>query len=230
MDQIQFNGDFRLMLGCTYCGSGSATDDHVPSKILLDKPLVENLPVVPSCYPCNNNLSKDEEYFACLIECAIHGTTEIGSLTREKVKVSMQHSKGLHARIDESKEIIEGRVHFRYDKARFENVILKLARGHIRFEMGELFISEPSSLWFGSLHSLSEAQKDQFFNVDSSQLLPEIGSRAFTRTINVAIPFNPGWITVQEDIYEYYVHWEGEVRVRILIQNYLACEVVWQDQ
>ncbi len=35
---------------------------------------------------------------------------------------------------------------------------------------------------------------------------------------------------VQEDIYEYYVHWEGEVRVRILIQNYLACEVVWQDQ
>lgn len=75
----------RLDLICSYCGVNYPdTKDHVPSKILLDEPYPENLPVVPCCSKCNSSFSLDEEYVACLLECAIHGTKSIENLIRIK--------------------------------------------------------------------------------------------------------------------------------------------------
>ncbi len=87
MRQINIFSDRRFDLSCSYCGSSlkEQTRDHVPSKILLDKPFPENLPVILACYSCNQNFSMDEEYFACLIECAKLGTTEIENLQRENL-------------------------------------------------------------------------------------------------------------------------------------------------
>lgn len=86
MKQIKKISDFRLEGYCVYCGGKPETRDHVPSKIILDKPFPENLPVVPACNKCNQDFSKDEEYFACLIECVLRGTTEPVKLKREKIK------------------------------------------------------------------------------------------------------------------------------------------------
>ena len=61
------------------------TKDHVPSKILLDEPYPEHLPVVPACQICNRGFSSDEAYVACLIESAKWGTTEIDQIKREKI-------------------------------------------------------------------------------------------------------------------------------------------------
>lgn len=68
MKQIKTFSDLRLNTQCAYCGEYPETRDHVPSKIILENPFPENLPVVPSCLKCNNGFSLDEEYFACLIE------------------------------------------------------------------------------------------------------------------------------------------------------------------
>lgn len=67
MDQLKDYADDRLISGCTYCDGLAETRDHVPSRVLLDSPLPENLPVVGACWACNNGFSKDEEYFVCLL-------------------------------------------------------------------------------------------------------------------------------------------------------------------
>ena len=92
MKQIRTFSDERLDEFCSYCGKKPETRDHVPSKVLLDKPFPENLPIVPACKKCNEDLSLDEEYFSCLIECILCGTTEIDKLKREKIKKILSES------------------------------------------------------------------------------------------------------------------------------------------
>jgi hypothetical protein len=53
---------------CVYCDFvGTITDDHIPSENLFSKPRPNNLIKVPSCFPCNNGFSKDDEYFRLMI-------------------------------------------------------------------------------------------------------------------------------------------------------------------
>ena len=85
MEQIKPFSDSRLEGYCAYCGDITNTRDHVPSKILLDEPYPENLPVVPACSKCNQGFSLDEEYLACLIECIIVGSTKPRDVKRDKM-------------------------------------------------------------------------------------------------------------------------------------------------
>lgn len=62
MKQIPNYGDIRQIQTCVYSGGGTETRDHVPSKVLLEKPYPENLPIVPACDTCNQSFSSDEEY------------------------------------------------------------------------------------------------------------------------------------------------------------------------
>ena len=76
MEQINNFADKRLIRGCIYCYRPAETRDHVPSKCLLEKPFPENLPVVGCCDSCNQSFSKDEQYFVCLIESVLCGSTD----------------------------------------------------------------------------------------------------------------------------------------------------------
>ena len=73
MQQLRCYGDDRNKGFCVHCGGPSETIDHVPSKVLLDEPYPENLMAASACRKCNNGLSLDEEYLACLLECVIAG-------------------------------------------------------------------------------------------------------------------------------------------------------------
>lgn len=42
--------------------------EHFPSRILLDKPYLDNLFTLPACLKCNNGYSLNEENLACFIE------------------------------------------------------------------------------------------------------------------------------------------------------------------
>jgi len=64
MEHLDSYADDRLVLGCTYCHRDTDTREHVPSRILLDEPYLDNLPVLPACAKCNQGFSLDEEYFA----------------------------------------------------------------------------------------------------------------------------------------------------------------------
>lgn len=63
MDQLKNFGDERNTGFCVHC-RGPA-EYHAPSKVFLDAPYPENLPVHESCLRCNVGFSQDEEYLAC---------------------------------------------------------------------------------------------------------------------------------------------------------------------
>ena len=52
---------------CTYCDSKAETRDHVPAKLLINRPFPKNLRTVPSCLRCNNSWSLDEEYLRVIL-------------------------------------------------------------------------------------------------------------------------------------------------------------------
>jgi len=52
---------------CAYCGAPATTRDHIPPVKLFPRPRSSDLITVPSCDPCNNSASDDDEYFVWAI-------------------------------------------------------------------------------------------------------------------------------------------------------------------
>lgn len=232
MQQIKPLSDHRLENMCSYCGEKAETKDHVPSRVLLDEPLPENLPIVPCCLKCNNDFSLDEEYFACAIECAQRGTTEINKLKREKVITILSRKKALQQEIENSFIVQNGERMLQVERDRFLNVIIKLAKGHAKFENSEPRIENPYKIWMNSIVFMSESDIDTFLTPMPYNILPEVGSRALHNILfqNDRRVF-PNWIIVQDRIYQYLVTPNiGLYFVRILICDYLALEIKWQER
>lgn len=216
---------------CSYCGATSDTRDHVPSKILLEEPYPENLPVVPCCHKCNQGFSLDEEYFACAIECIIQGTTDIEFLNRQKIKSILLNKPSLKNRIENSFLIDDGNKYLQIDLPRFEKIMIKLAKGHLKFENSEPQFENPTSIVFKSLHEMQENEEEDFFSFSRLDKITEVGSRGSQNMLIVNRQHALShWIIVQEGAYQYIVSETGGVKmVRILIWNYLAIEVIWEE-
>ncbi|GLR16010.1 hypothetical protein [Portibacter lacus] len=227
MKQIKKFSDSRLDDFCIYCGAKSETRDHVPSKIIMDEPFPKNLPVVPACDVCNQNFSQDEEYFSCLIECILSGTTEPEKLGRTKIRDILKKKPFLRARIEKAKLNNKGQISFQLEEERVTNVILKLARGHATYENSEPEFNDPASISIKPIMTMSEAEKAKYFSL-AAGLFAEIGSRAFQRIVSGGEIVNNSWVVVQKDKYQYkIVHGKSGLSVKFIIWNYLACEVVW---
>lgn len=241
MDQLRDLADDRLFHGCAYCGGSPDTRDHVPSKIFLDDPFPTELPVVGACQRCNNGFSKDEQYVACLIECAFLGTVDPGLHRREKIAKILRRSPALQAKLAAARISTDDQVSFSVEPKRVRNVLLKLAKGHAMFELSWFSDQEPVSLWWSPLALLTEEQRSAFEEAPSPQMLGEIGSRATQRMqVLQAKLLGPDgqeyfanllvndWIDVQEERYRYLAtDQDGVVRVRMVLGEYLACEVAW---
>jgi hypothetical protein len=217
--------DYRLTLGCLYCGGEKTTRDHAPSKVLLDTPLPADLPVVGACQPCNEGFSQDEEYLACLLDCAISGTTEPDKLRRSNVARKLREQPALRARIEKSRLEADGYITFSVETGRIENVVKKLAQGHILYELSEVFRDEPSSIWFKPLHTLHLSEREAFETISLPPIWPEMGCRMMTRLATG----NPGWQVIQPHRYRYATIFGGPTVARIVLSEYLACEVAWDD-
>ncbi|MFC1678660.1 hypothetical protein ACFL2T_00370 [Elusimicrobiota bacterium] len=224
----EFGLDERLSgAGCAYCGGAPETVDHVPSKILLDDPLPDNLPVVPSCFSCNNGFSSHEEYLACFIECVVAGTTEHDRLGRAKVQGALRHSPKLAQLIEASRTKCDERIVWKPDDTRVETVVLKLARGHHLYELAAPQHEDPVTLEFLSLIHMSAEERSSFETEPLLRGWPEIGTRSFLRAAGVH-PFRSSpddWVRVQDGNYRYCVI---DGYVRIVLREYLACTVVWE--
>ena len=230
MDQLKSYADDRLIVGCIYCSADPDTSDHVPSRILLDEPYPENLPVLAACSVCNQGFSLDEEYVACLIECARTGSVD--AVERPKIRRILQQSPALAERLRQARTAGDGRdVVFQAENDRVRNVVLKLARGHVAYELSEQKLEEPTHVMFVPLHSLTRAAREHFENPPTPIGWPEVGTRALQRVvISTADPLtalDPAWIEVQEGRYRYFAIAEGPIMVRFVIGEYLACEVIW---
>lgn len=241
MDQYRNHADNRLVNGCIYCGGLEETRDHVPSRVLLDSPPPENLPVVWACASCNQGFSLDEAYLACLIESVIAGSTDPDHISRKGVASILRRTPALRARIEAAKTVLNGRIQFDVEADRIRNVILKLARGHAAFELSQVLREEPASLWWYPLPIMTTAERDSFDASHVVEQFGEIGSRGLQRmlVIQASLASENGdegtvnfvvndWVDVQDGCYRYLaIDDAGTIKIKIVIAEYLACEVIW---
>lgn len=225
--QLRNFGDERQIAGCAYCGGEAATRDHVPSRVLLDEPYPENLPVVPACTGCNVGLSADEEYTACLVACCVAGSCVPAALGSPKIRRILTEKPALSARLAKAQRETAYGTQFSVEHDRVRNVVLKLARGHALFELNEPQYEDPSSITYAPLLSLTQGSRDQFDRKLTSGVWPEVGSRAMQRLLLSDNNFTR-WIEVQPGRYRYIAHSGEAVVIRVILSEYLACEVVWE--
>lgn len=230
MDPRKLYYDDRFRTMCAYCGATANTSDHAPSRVLLDDPPPCDLAVVPACNACNQGFSRDEQYFACLVDCAVTGSTEPSAAHRPKVARILSENPGLARRIEACRSTSEdGAVAFRPEYERVESAVLKLARGHLAFEFSEPQLADPIACRILPLAMLSSSERRSFESVAvQASVLPEIGSWSFERTA-VAFPqvFMSGWNVVQAGRYRYWVWHEPVITCRGVVSEYLAYEVSW---
>jgi hypothetical protein len=224
--------DERLIGQCVFCGATPNSRDHCPSKVFLEEPFPDNLPVVEACKSCNESFSKDEQYLACLLECVICGSTDSNKIHRPKIKRIVAETPKLAAQLQTGRhEDDVGNIIWQPDVKRIDNVILKLARGHIAYELSLPHIEQPEQMTVIPLILMSDEQKAAFENpiVDDFIRLPEIGSRSFMRAIvgGQKTYQENGWNIVQEGNYRYLVAQSDGDFVQIVIGEYLACRVTW---
>lgn len=215
---------------CVHCGGPYQTDDHVPSKVLLDEPYPDNLIVCPSCLKCNNDLSADETYLACLLECVIAGEATPSKLQRSKIAKILEHNETLLKRLEKARSDGDGGKIWSIENGRVKTVLLKLARGHAAYEQNQPQLQEPDYLDFRPLCTMSKSERAAFERAEEGSLAawPEVGSRAMQRLLVVdADVFSEGWITVQDGNYRFRVSDEHGMAVQIVLREYLACQVVW---
>jgi hypothetical protein len=227
MQQIQSYGDERQLAFCAFCGGQTGTRDHCPSRVLLDEPYPENLPVVPACSECNSRFSKDEEYVACLIACVKAGSTEPTKIRREKIRRILTEKPKLRAMLDQARRVSDKQTLFVPEEQRVRAVIVKLAHGHSLYELHEPCTHLPDEIDIRPFELMSEAERNSFENPTPSSIWPEVGSRALQRLVVFNSEAETLWIEVQTGLYRFYASLEDKITIRIVIDEYLACSVRW---
>lgn len=222
-------GDSRNKGFCAHCGGPDETRDHNPSKVFLDEPLPENLPVASSCQPCNAGFSDDEEYVACLLECVVAGHAEAARMPRASIGRSIAANRRLQGELLAARTEKDGQLTWNPDAGRVRRVAVKLARGLVDFELNEPRLDEPEHVGIAPLMLLSDDARREFEGEPGGfALWPEIGSRAFHRLVGFhEDSFENGWIVVQHDRFRYHVTQEDGMRVRMVLREYLAMDVGW---
>ncbi len=228
MRQVRIFGDERELCFCAYCGGGTETRDHVPSKVLLDRPFPGNLPVVGVCKDCNEGLSLDEEYLACLVDCALTGSVNPDETKRARIASILSRKPALSAKLALALTHQDGKSFVVPESKRVQRVIRKLGCGHSLFHLHMLQLEEPTDIWFAALVSLTQAERQHFETPPPAALLPEVGSRALIEMVEFGVPW-PSWIEVQEGRYRCMPFISESVGVRMVLSEYLACEVTWSS-
>ena len=238
MRQLNDFSDDRLKGACIHCGAslgdGRTSREHVPTRSLLDKPYPMNLPTFDVHPECNADFSLDEEYLVAFLASVLSGSTKSDRIQFPTVARALERSVPLRKQIDQSKcgqGSLWGSPEIQWtpEMERVSRVIVKNARGHAFYELGEPMLAEPSWVGVSPMSLLSPDQREEFENGTNSSLWPEVGSRLMQRVAFGDIEPG-GWITVQPDVYRYSVS-QGfdEVLVRIIVRDYLAAEVLWGD-
>ena len=235
MDHIEDFSDQRHKSWCIQCGTGISdlrtNEDHVPSKSLLEKPYPPELPTVRICTDCNTSFSRDEEYFAAFLGAVLSGSTDPESQKTSTAARIFRRNNALRKRIDAQRQdytTVFGTQEtvWNPETDRVRNVIVKNARGHVYYELGQPAFGEPSSVGIRPLEMLSQDDLSGFLAIDHGDGWPEVGSRMMTRLMT-GQDMEDGWIVVQDGIYRFAAVEDDRFLVRIIIQEYLAAEVFW---
>lgn len=227
MRRLDSYADSRTTSCCAHCGGPMQTRDHAPSKVLLDQPYPPDLPLVPACSACNEGFSLDEEYLACLLECVIRGSTRPDDMARENISRKLATQPALAARIEKGRRATPEGLVWDVEQARVDNVLIKLAQAHAFFELADARFDSPPRVSSMPLQAMSPELRDAFENPPGGLLTgwPEVGSRAMQRLVEGDGP----WLEVQPGRYRYMAHAGPPAIIRIVLSEYLAAEVTWDD-
>ena len=236
MKQIHHFSDQLSSMGFIPCAetnhSGRNSRDHIPSKSLLNPPYPENLMQVGMCQECNSGFSRDEEYFAAFLASVISGSTQPDSLRFPTPSRILARSPRLRSRIDAGRHLVaipgDGtEIRWTPELERIERVIVKNARGHVLYELGQAIEAPPTRVSILPLDRLSPQQRSEFEYAEGLGGWPEVGSRLMSRLLETGETGEGGWMEVQGGVYRYAV--DQPPRVRIVLREYLAAEVVWDE-
>lgn len=241
MIQLRDLSDDRLVTGCLYCQGLEESREHVPSTVFLDRPFPTQLPVVSACVDCNNDFSSDEAYVASVIEATVVGSADPDDFARERIANLVRKRPSLSAKPKAAKVVDENQTQFRIEPDRFRRIIRKLAQGHAAFELSQVRRDEPKSLWWYPIGLMTPEELDEFDRSHVVEMLGELGSRGLQRLFVTQLStksfdieestqnlLRNDWIEVQEGRYRYLAIDDlEEVRIKIVLSEYLACEVVW---
>ena len=113
---------------------------------------------------------------------------------------------------------------------RIARVIVKNARGHALFELGLPLLSDPAYVGFSPILVMSDEQTAHSQSEPESMLWTEVGSRMMQRMV-IGDLQPGGWVEVQPGTYRYAVYQLGnQTLIRMLLRDYLACEVAWDEE
>ena len=233
MHQLDDFSDIRLRRNCIYCGGlpnpGESTREHVPSKSLLNRPYPDNLPVVPVCRHCNVEFSGDEEYVSAFLASVVSGSTDPDPNRFSGAAKTLKHSPKLRKRIDNARSVRasslgEPEIRWIPEIERVERVVVKIARGHMVFELGQAICDPPVAVDVYPLQLLSDREREKFEDATHAAW-PEVGSRWMQRIAIGECGIN-GWLDVQPGVYRFAIP-DGST-VRMVFREYLAAEVVWE--
>ena len=242
MKHIKDLSDRRFKDVCAQCGIQigveNRSSDHVPSRCLLRKSegpgedqYPTNLPVAFTCRDCNQRFSRDEEYLCLFLDCVLLGSTDPEDHREPKVQRSLERHVGLRARIEGSKrsETVDGetRLIWTPELERVHRVVIKNARGHAFYELGQPVLEEPEHVCAIPLSQLTGAGR-RAFETGPLELAgwPEVGSRQMTRVV-MGLDMRDGWVVVQPSVYRYRAEQDNGLRVRTILREYLATETYW---
>ena len=124
----------------------------------------------------------------------------------------------------------ETRIFWKPETDRIERVVLKNARGHAHFEYGEPMLQAPTHIRIFPLEGMTVTERqnfEEFSNEGGLAAWPEVGSRMTSRLVTGEDMVGQ-WVLVQEEVYRYAVQQAGGLRVRSVLCEYLATEVLWE--
>jgi hypothetical protein len=194
---------------CAYCGGRATTRDHVPPKLLLDRPFPPNLWTVPSCRHCNESFSADETYFRdalahVSLDPVVFETTRGDGIVARSLCRQLGHRRRIEAAHVTGRD---GRVSFIPDRVRFGRGAEKIAGGLYYIEHGcpppvsrfQCLAVEHASQLPGWLLAIIERSF-------RGGRWPEVGSRALERAVCVPGDLEPqrhetGWHVVQPNVF-----------------------------
>ncbi len=234
---------------CVYCGEKSDTREHSPSKVFLEKPYPEDLPVLPACRKCNNGFSDDELYTEIYIDSLKYLSGYSQNLREQNLERIKKNSAFLDAQSDLSKYYNGEKISI---NQKIERILTKLAICHMVYELSEGYGTDncqthPKLISYSFLFDMSKTEIDNFdgFVFMDNKKLPIIGSRVFDKiyvlepvlncwdgseTKKLQIPIM-NWTDIQEHNYKY-ISWlenDDTFRVKIVIHDFLFAEIVFDQ-
>lgn len=213
-------GDSRQQSFCVFCGGSADTQDHLPSRVFLDQPYPEDLAHVPACRDCNNGFSLDEEYVAVLLEVEASGSC--AAVKRPKIRKALDHNPQLRDRV-----MNDSASSTPYKDERIKRVLIKLARGHVAYDLNDPQLDDPTYISLARLQDVNPQTRHAFETPPAADIYPEVGSRTFLEMVSSQRSTHYVWVEAQRGRYRYLPYIGDGVGVRMVIGEFLAGEVIW---